>query len=248
MGGVVGVIQARLGSSRLPGKILAPILDRPLLAHVADRVRGAQVDQWWLATSDTKDDDITAAWGVQLGLRVARGPLEDVLARFLLVTREARPDWLVRVTTDEPFTDADVIDRLLAAARAMPEGADVVGDDPDRPSFPRGFVPQVARGGVLERIDAEVPVDQPYHRSHVLSWLYACGRARFLSLPSGWPARPAWRWTIDTAADLEMVRAAFAVAGDGPPLDYPGWVQLLDSHPEIPALNADVRQKRVEES
>ena len=118
MGGTIGIIQARMGSARLPGKIVAPLGGRPALGTIADRIRPAGVDEWWLATSEDPADDVTEAWGFELGLRVFRGHPTDVLSRFMAIGEETEADWLVRVTADNPFNDATVIDRLLDARDA----------------------------------------------------------------------------------------------------------------------------------
>ncbi|HEB87938.1 MAG TPA: hypothetical protein ENI85_00050 [Deltaproteobacteria bacterium] len=116
--GTIGVIQARMGSERLPGKILAPLGGRPLLAWLAARIAPARVDEWWLATSSDASDDVTEAWGFELGLRVYRGDPADVLSRFLAIGAESRAEWMLRVTADNPFLDACLIDTLLDARDA----------------------------------------------------------------------------------------------------------------------------------
>ena len=85
MARAVGIIQARVRSERLPGKILSPLAGRPLLALLATRIARARVDEWWLATSSDPADDVTEAWAFELGLRVYRGHATDVLSRFLAV-------------------------------------------------------------------------------------------------------------------------------------------------------------------
>ena len=107
-----------MGSERLPGKILAPLSGRPLLALLCDRIRAARVDEWWLATSSLAADDVTEAWGFELGLRVFRGHPSDVLSRFVAIGAETRADWLIRVTADNPFLDAPLIDALMDARDA----------------------------------------------------------------------------------------------------------------------------------
>jgi spore coat polysaccharide biosynthesis protein SpsF len=106
MGKTVAIIQARMRSERLPGKILSPLCGRPLLALLATRTARARVDEWWLATSSDPADDVTEAWGFELGLRVYRGHATDVLSRFLAVADETGADWLFRLTADNPFVDA----------------------------------------------------------------------------------------------------------------------------------------------
>ena len=119
MAKTVGIIQARMRSERLPGKILAPLCGRPLLALLATRITRARVDEWWLATSSDPADDVTEAWGFELGLRVYRGHATDVLSRFVAVADEARAEWLVRVTADNPFLDAPLIDALVARTQQI---------------------------------------------------------------------------------------------------------------------------------
>ena len=90
--------------------------------------------------------------------------------------------------------------------------------------------------------------DQPYHRAHVLTWLYQTGRVGALVVPDNWPGRPEWRWTVDYAADLDMAQQAFALLGDRwDSAGYAEIVALLDRHPEIVALNQQQRQKTAEE-
>jgi spore coat polysaccharide biosynthesis protein SpsF len=238
----IGIIQARLLSTRLPGKILLPLCGRPLLQVQVERLRPAPVDEWWLATSTDAGDDVTAAWGAELGLQVHRGPLEDVLARFTAIIERRRPRWVVRVTADDPFMDAVTVDLLLRAAE---EGgsADVVHSGPAL-GFPLGFVPEVARAEAVLRAARDIPAAQPHHRAHVLSWLHQTGRLHWLVLPAGWPARRHWRWTVDTPEDAAMARAAFGAFGTAwSTITYPEMVAVLDARPDIVGLNAHIGQK-----
>lgn len=244
MSGVVGVVQARVGSSRLPGKILAPLAGRPLLGTLAARLAPARVDEWWLATTSRRDDDLTASWGEALGWRVLRGSETDVLSRFATIARARRPAWIVRITADDPFTDAAIVDRLLDETVHTPPSVALVEAAGGR--LPLGYAPQVARGDAVLAADAAATA--PHDRAHVLTWVAARGPRRAAPLPGFWPARPAWRWTVDTPDDLAMARAAFALFADAwSGIDYPAMVRALDARPEIPARNAHVRQKAVEE-
>jgi len=239
---VVGVIQARLGSTRLPAKILAPLAGRPLLELLVQRLAGARVDEWWLATTRDGSDEVTAAWGRALGLRVHRGPVEDVLARFTAIIRHRRPRWVVRVTADDPFTDAGAVDWLLEARDdGSAKGADLIHGGP---GLPLGYAPQLARAEAVLEAEARIPADEPFHRAHVLSWLHVRGRGVAVEPPADWPRRPGWRWTVDTPEDLAMAQAAFArLAGAAVDASYGRIVQSLDAEPEIPATNAHVAQR-----
>lgn len=266
--GTIGIIQARMGSERLPGKILAPLAGRPMLAVLAERIRAARVDEWWLATSADPADDVTEAWGFELGLRVFRGHRTDVLSRFMAIGEETGADWLVRVTADNPFLDAPVVDALLdardgcdSAKRADAirlEGGVVIecepnshfraGPEPLRtPRLPLGYGVELVRREALERASREILPSEPHHRAHVTSWLYPNARVHAVPTPLAWPDRPDWRWTVDTYEDLAMARSAFRAFGDDAGrLDYPAMVARLDANPEIVEMNRHVSQKALE--
>lgn len=239
---VVGIIQARMSSSRLPGKILAPVAGRPLLSVLAGRLRSAGVDAWWLATSDRSDDDVAAAWGSALGINVYRGDLDDVLSRFLAIARHERPDWIVRITADDPFMDGAIVDRLIDHLPAGDE-ADVLGPGTEN-GFPLGYVPEIIRADALKFAAGKIPPDQAYHRSHVTSIFEELHRYCVLPMPEAWPRRGRWRWTVDTFADLQMADAAFRRLGNQwQTASYREIVALLDQHPDITSTNASVQQK-----
>ncbi|HPG27858.1 MAG: NTP transferase domain-containing protein [Spirochaetaceae bacterium] len=247
MGRTIGIIQARMGSERLPGKILAPLAGRPMLALLAARVRPARVDEWWLATSTLSSDDVTAAWGSELGLRVYRGDATNVLSRFLAVADATEAEWLVRVTADNPFLDAPPIDALLDARDAS--GAAKRADKLALAgALPLGYGAELVRADALARAAHEIPASAPHHRVHVTSWLAVHGAVHGVAAPADWPARAEWRWTVDTPEDLAMARQAYRGLGErAATIDYRELVARLDAQPGIPAINAHVAQKRVEE-
>lgn len=258
-----------MGSERLPGKILAPLAGRPALALLSDRIRSARVDDWWLATSSDPADDVTEAWGFELGLRVFRGRASDVLSRFLSVGEETGADWLVRVTGDNPFLDAPAIDMLLDArdASEAAKQADAIqlrggiaveletdGREPTTasplhtPRLPVGYGAELVRRDALELASREIGASEFHHRVHVTSWLYANANVYSVPTPLAWPDRPDWRWTIDTYEDLAMARSAFRVFGDeAETIDYSTMVSRLDTHAEITGMNQHVAQKKLEE-
>jgi spore coat polysaccharide biosynthesis protein SpsF len=194
LGKTIGVIQAHMSSERLPGKIIAPLGGRPLLAQLVARIGPARVDEWWIATSSDPVDDVTEAWGFELGLRVFRGESRDVLSRFLAIGSEAGAEWILRVTADNPFLDAKLINLLLDARDATEESksadvirlcgglpidgsaaqADSIGDptgiSATSPSLPLGYGVEMVRLSALERADRKIPADQFHHRIHVTSW------------------------------------------------------------------------------
>lgn len=245
----IGIIQARLSSARLPAKVLAPIAGQPLLGLLANRVRNAKrVDEWWLATSEATDDDVTAAWGAALGLQVYRGSLDDVLSRYIAIAELRKPDVLLRLTADDPFTDHVIVDLLVEQLLAAPVGVALTSDNMSSRHFPLGYCPQAARCDAVLTLPNVIPAELPYHRGHVMTWFYTQpGACLAVRPPTDWQPRPAWRWTIDMDADLAMAQRAFATLADPTCASYMEMVRILDAHPEITGSNLHVRQKALEE-
>ncbi|MFT5443438.1 MAG: spore coat polysaccharide biosynthesis protein SpsF [Myxococcota bacterium] len=248
---VIGIIQARLGSTRLPGKILAPIAGRPMLELITHRLARSRVQEWWLATTDDPQDDITAAWGHTLGLRVYRGDTDNVLSRFTAIIREREPDWIVRATADNPFLSAEAVDHLLDAREEVGKNLPLIefsGDENGVRQLPLGFGLQLARADAVVKSESEIAPSEAHHRAHVLSWLARHTEPKCCPIPNGWAARPQWRWTVDTHEDLAMARNAFAVFGRrAVDIGYREMVAQLDGYPDITAINRDVVQKTLAE-
>jgi spore coat polysaccharide biosynthesis protein SpsF len=251
-----------MGSAQLPGRIIAPLGGRPLLAQLWARIARARVDEWWLATSSDPMDDVTEAWGFELGLRVFRGERSDVLSRFLAIGSETGAEWILRVTADNPFLDSKLIDTLVDARDDDEEtkAADVIRlrsgrSNPDHgldgsataptPGLPLGYDVELVRVSALRWADTQIPAEHAHDRSRVTSWLARdpSGTSKVCErpTPASWPSRPDWRWTVETYEDLAMARSAFRVFGRAAAtIDYPAMVAQLDAHPEIAAMNRHI--------
>ena len=242
----IGIIQARASSTRLPGKIFAPIADRATLLDVlAQRLETAGIE-WWLATTVERSDDVSAAWGEALGLRVYRGSQDDVLSRFLGVLTEADAEWCVRITADNPFTSGATVQSLLEIAGSADRSVDSIRAAGESRHYPLGFVPEIARTEALRRLDQTIVETEVFHRTHVTSAIPESATLRFTDELG--PPRPTWRWTVDTADDLRMARAAFELFGSAwPTIEYSRMVSLLDARPDITLLNSHVTQRALED-
>jgi spore coat polysaccharide biosynthesis protein SpsF (cytidylyltransferase family) len=259
----IGIIEARMASGRLPGKILAPLADRPLLEQLHARIARSRIDEWWLVTSSDPSDDVTEAWGFELGLRVHRGRGGDVLSRFAAIGAESRADWIVRVLADHPFIDALLIDVLLDTRDSNLEAkhADLlqhrngfgVAEEASRgavptltPKLPLGYDVQLIRGAALERAARERASTPIHQRAHLTSWFAATGNVYDVPAPAGWPDRGDWRWTLETYQDLAMARSAFRLFGSAAStIEYPAMVAMLDTHPEITGMNAQLPERPI---
>lgn len=240
---VVAVVQARTGSTRLPGKVLRPVGGGTVLGRVVRAARAAHgIDDVVVATSTHPGDDAVAALADELGAGVVRGSELDVLSRFVLARERAGADAVVRLTADCPLLDPGLISAVVGAWRADPT-LDYVATTLVR-TLPRGLdVELVSRAG-LALADAHA---RDHHRVHVTSWLYEVpGRCRSLGLV-GAPDAHDLRVTLDTEEDARLVDAVVAELGDEP-VDRFALVELLRTRPDLVGLNAGVRQKRLEEA
>jgi spore coat polysaccharide biosynthesis protein SpsF len=164
---LTAVIQARASSVRLPGKVLREVRGKPLLQYLVDGLRhAASLDRLVLATSDDLGDDAVAALGTRIGLSVVRGPLDDVLARFLLAAERFGLRALVRVNGDSPLLDPALVDRAVGLFEAG--GADLVTNTFPR-SYPKGQSVEVVSVAALERAAASL---DPQDREHVTRFFY----------------------------------------------------------------------------
>ncbi len=238
------MIQARMGSTRLPGKIMRTLVDDvPLLGVQVTRACVPRVP-WWVATTHQPEDDVTHAWSRDHGLVTFRGSVDDVLSRFLAIADETDADWLLRLTGDNPFTHADTVSRLIEQARGAPESVHLIRDIADDRWYPMGFVPEIVRVDRLREIAAR-PDLPGFHRTHVTSAVPAQHIAR-VALPG--PRRPELRWTIDTDQDLQMCRRLLAALGVAwQTASYEDLLGVVDMDPAIALLNAGVEQKSIEQ-
>lgn len=201
------VLQARMSSSRLPGKVLRPLLGQPMILRQIERLRRCRrLDRIVVATSDHPSDDILAETLAGTGLAVVRGPLEDVLGRFLKVieTLGLTGD-MVRLTADCPLADPDVIDACIDLRR---EGGFDYASNGQVRTWPRGLDVEAFTVEALQRAGAEAVSD--YDREHVTPWLYRPGspfrRGDLVQARDD----SALRWTVDLPEDFAFVERVYA--------------------------------------
>lgn len=233
----VALIQARLGSRRLPGKVLSPIAGRPLLAYMIERVRCAKrLDLMIVATSTARADDPVAALCHSLGVPVVRGSEDDVLDRMLQAARQAEADEVIRLTADCPLIDPALIDAVIDLRRA--EAAEYASNSLP-PTFPDGLDVEAMTRTAIETAAAEATL--PSDREHVTPYIRnRPDRFRHANLTA--PADFSHlRWTVDEAADLALVeRIAGGLARGG---GTTGWLDVLAEvtrYPDLLTLNRHI--------
>jgi spore coat polysaccharide biosynthesis protein SpsF len=237
------VVQARMTSTRLPGKVLMDLEGRPLLERELERLgRCAHADEVMLAVTTNPDDDPLVALARRLGLRWYRGSEHDVLARYAGAAREAQADLVVRVTSDCPLIDPAETDAVISALQERRTSCDYASNRL-RPHLPRGLDTEALWRDTLERMDRLAT--SPPAREHV-TWFCYAERPELFGLHA--VMRPVdahdLRWTVDTADDLEMVRRLYAELGLAErPVALQDVIAHVRAHPEIAAINAHVEQK-----
>ena len=239
---VVAVVQARASSTRLPGKVLAPLGDRAVVDWVLRAASAADgVDDVVLATSEHASDDRLAAHAVSTGFPVVRGDLDDVLSRFRRALERHPGDGVVRLTADCPLLDPHLVAAVVAVWRSDPS-LDYVSTVAPR-TLPRGLDVELVSASALAELDS---LATGYHRTHVTSFVREHPeRFRLLGVTAAPPADDL-RVTLDTAEDLRLLRGLVGLLGDRPP----GWREVVDAlraDSSLAALNAGVRQKALEE-
>jgi glutamate-1-semialdehyde 2,1-aminomutase len=232
---VVAIVQARMGSTRLPNKVMKPIGGVPMIELLLSRLaKSKQIDQIVLATS-TDDRDTPLVNHVQnLGYTCIRGSEGDVLDRYLVAARETQADVVVRITGDCPLIDPALVDQVIAQFKA--EGVDYLSNS-SPPSYPDGLDTEVFTLQALERAGWES--QDPFDREHVTPYIrkqsiYKRGAMRYSEDLSG------LRWTVDEAVDFDVITQVFAYFA--PDIHF-SWVEVLNlqrSQPAIFACNRNI--------
>jgi len=203
----LAILQARMSSTRLPGKVLEPVLGVAMIGRQLERLaRSARLDRILVATSDDASDDPLAAYVASAGYAVCRGSLADVLDRFheaMKLVPEA--DTIVRLTADCPLADWTVIDAVID--RHHESGADYTSNTPAVRTYPHGLDTEVMRRTALERAWREGT--DPYEREHVTPFIYRRPDAFRIASLSREPSLAHLRWTVDYPEDLAFVREVY---------------------------------------
>lgn len=241
----VAVIQARMSSTRFPGKVLADLAGKPLLWHLIHRLKKSRyITDIVIATSVLPSDDPLENFASQHQIGCIRGPLDNVLKRFEIAFRQTEPDFLVRITGDAPLVDANVIDQMVE--KLAKTGADRI-DNGGVASIHSGF--EVVSGALFERLLDEF-ADNPFAREHVTGVLGAhpdIGKTTEFAIDPAHLIENA-RTSVDTPADLAfMERIHTQLKAPAGEIDVTALVRLLKSNPALLDINSHIRQKRFDE-
>lgn len=238
----MATIEARMRSSRLPGKVLLPVAGKPLLEHLVERLRRVpSLDEIVMATTIGGTDAPLVRLSSQLGIGCFRGSEQDVLGRVADAARTFQADVIVEITSDCPLIDPGIVERCIR--KYLETGADYVSNAL-KPSYPMGMNAQVFARHTLEEVSRLT--HDPADREHVSLYIYSHPeKYRLLNVAASQQhTRPKLRLTLDTIEDYEVISAIFgSLYTDKKDFDLSDILTFLDSHPEIAAINARVQQK-----
>lgn len=243
---IVAIIQARIGATRLPGKVLMLIGKKPMLQRVIESVKRASlVDKVMVATSDRKQDNLVARLCKKLNIKCFRGSEEDVLERYYGAAKSSKARIVVRITSDCPFIEPLIIDEVIKIH--LENKNDYTANDAGI-SYPRGTDVEVFNFKSLER--AYLEAKKTEEREHVTPYFYKNQKIFKVEIlkAKGILKRPEIRLCVDTKEDLAAMRAIFsALSTAKKEINIFNIIDLSNSKPELLEINAGIKQKKLGE-
>ena len=231
---ILAVLQARSSSTRLPGKVLKPILGRPMLERQIERIlRSKLIDKLVVATSSEAEDGVIADLCRGINVPCFRGSLDDVLDRFFQAARTYAPEYVVRLTGDCPLADPQVIDDVINFCR---KGGYDYASNTLSPTYPDGLDVEVCKFDALERVWRDATLRS--QREHVTPYFYQNPHLFKLGNLIYEADLSTLRWTVDNAADFELVTTIYdELYKVRPDFSMRDVLQLLDNRPELRTCN-----------
>jgi len=237
---IVAIIQARMTSTRLPGKVLMDIEGKPMLWHLIERLkRSKRLNGIILAIPDTKENDTLEKYAQNNNIRYFRGSEEDVLSRYYEAAKKFGVDIIVRITSDCPLIDPQIVDNIIE--KHLRTGADYTSNAIKR-TFPRGLDAEVFNFIVLETAHKEAK-DQS-DKEHVT--LYIRNNSQIFNLADvmGDIDYSGMRWTVDEASDLDFVREIYKRLYRSDKIFFTNdIITILKKYPKLEDINKSVKQK-----
>jgi spore coat polysaccharide biosynthesis protein SpsF len=236
----VAIVQARMGSTRLPGKVMHDVCGDTMLARAIQRVSAAtSIADVVIATTVGSEDDVIVDEAKRLCVQVHRGSPNDVLDRYVGAARASGAEAIVRVTSDCPMTDPGVVDRVVAKLTGI---IDYASNTHDIQTFPRGLDVEVFHRDALERMGRMAASKAA--REHVTVFVRDRPQLFRTDQLIAETDDSDLRWTVDTDADLLLVRTLyerFSLAKHG--VDYRTIVRAVRAEPALQAINGHIAQK-----
>jgi spore coat polysaccharide biosynthesis protein SpsF len=243
MNGVIAIVQARMGSTRLPGKVLMNLAGKPMLARSFERIRKAKnIDEIVISTTTNSQDDQIISLCYEFGWNFFRGSENDVLDRYYQTAREYHAKTIVRLTSDCPLIEPIVIDRIIDKFLALEPDIDYVSNVFPLRTFPRGLDTEVIGMSALERCWKKET--NPAYREHVTPYIHHNPEKFRIREVNNERDLSVMRWTVDTPEDFDFVNRIYQHFNE----NWFSWIDILDllqKHPELLEINNRIVQKTI---
>lgn len=239
---IVAIIQARMGSTRLPGKVMKELCGQTVLAHVIERVKQAkEIDEIIIATTNLGRDNLIVEEAQKCEVKYYRGSEEDVLGRYYYAAKDNQADIVVRITSDCPLIDPFVIDEIIEYY--LNHDYQLVtnaGIALSQRTYPRGLDTEVFSFAVLG--EAFNKAKEKYQREHVTPYIYEnYDEIHYYKNDIDYSH---YRWTLDTPEDFILIKTIYEHLYKGQHNFYfDDIIELLKEHPEYIKINQDIKQK-----
>ncbi|MEA5549886.1 glycosyltransferase family protein [Anabaena cylindrica UHCC 0172] len=241
----VAIIQARMGSTRLPGKVMKKLCDKTVLSHVISRVKACLlVDEIVVATTTSLADNVIVVEAEKCDVKCFRGSEKNVLERYYLAAKKYQADVIVRVTSDCPLFDSEVLTGMLEYfINETKDGLEIdYLSNCLRRSYPRGLDAEVFTFNILEKAFQESR--QPYQREHVTPYIYEHPEIFSLHNQNNNDDLSDYRWTLDTEDDWKLIEEIYKnLYREGEIFTTDEVVDFLEENPELLLINTHIEQK-----
>lgn len=233
---VVAILQARVSSSRLPGKVLRPLLGKPMLQHQIERILQSKlIDKLVIATSEQPEDTPLESLAYHIGIDCFRGSLEDVLERFYRAAVVHSPTHVVRLTGDCPLIDPNVVDKVIR--HHLLSKADYTSNG-SPPTYPDGLDVEVMKFAILEQAFEEAVI--PSEREHVTPYTRKFPNKYHLENVTHTEDLSSLRWTVDEFEDFKFVEEIYNRLYNRKPQFLMGDIlSILSDEPELGNINSN---------
>ena len=232
----IAILQARMSSTRFPGKELAPLAGKPMIIQQLERIKRSELlDGIVVATSIDASDDELADLLQREGYEVYRGSLDDVLDRFIGVIDRYQPDVVVRLTADCPLVSSQVLDLVISTF--LNSKNDYVSNTLT-PTFPDGLDIEVVSAKVLQEVNRIS--EDAHEREHVTLGVYRRPKQFAIENVAGERDLSSLRWTVDVPEDLIFVESVYLELYEkNPNFEVDDILELLDRHPNLSRTSQD---------
>ncbi|MBI1938241.1 MAG: glycosyltransferase family protein [Ignavibacteriales bacterium] len=242
------IVQARIGSTRLPGKIFKDLCGMPVLWHVVNRLSHSKfLDKIIVATTTLPEDDIIEKFCTENNILFSRGSSEDVLSRYYEAAKKFEAKIIIRITSDCPVIDPQILDKMIEEfiTTSKAEKLDYMSNSVQR-TFPRGFDAEIFTFAVLEKIFNEAV--QTYEREHVTPYIYQHPEIFRIKNFAGEKDYSFHRWTVDTPEDYELIKKIYEALYDPQRIFlFNDILKLFDREPGLISINQNIKQKQLGE-